>query len=74
MEPSTREWALVVVRKKDGNIRICVDFRRLNLVTPMDTYPMPRVDELLDKLGKANYITTLDLAKGYLQVPMTDIL
>ena len=60
------------MKKKDGNIRICGDFRRLNSVTPMDDYPMPKVDELLDKLGKAKYITTLDLAKGYWQVPMAE--
>ena len=43
----------MIVRKKDGSIRLCVDFRKLNSVTAMDAYPMPRVDDLLDKIGKA---------------------
>ena len=74
IEPSHGEWSspIVVVKKKDGNIRMCVDFRRLNSVTPADAYPMPRADELIDKIGKAKYITTLDLSKGYWQVPMKE--
>ena len=73
IEPSHSEWSapIVVVRKKDNKIRLCVDYRRLNATTPMDAYPMPRMDELIDKLGKAKYITTLDLASGYWQVPMS---
>ena len=74
IEPSKSDWSapIVVVKKKDGNIRLCVDYRRMNAVTPVDAYPMPRTDELIDKLGKAKYITTLDLARGYWQVPMRD--
>ena len=73
IEPSYSEWSapIVVVCKKDNKIRLCVDYRRLNAMTPMDAYPMPRTDELIDKLGKAKYITTLDLASGYWQVPMS---
>lgn len=72
IEPSQSEWSspIVVVKKKDGNIRLCIDFRRLNSVTPVDAYRMPRTDELVDKIGKAKFITTLDLSKGYWQVPM----
>ena len=51
---------------------VCVDFRRLNAATPIDAYPMPRTDELLDKLDSAQCITTFDLAKGYWQVPMRE--
>ena len=61
---------LVIVKKKDGNIHLCVDYRRLNSITLFDLYPMPRADELIDHLGKARYITTLDLAKNYWQVLM----
>lgn len=61
---------MVTVRKKDSTIRICVDYRRLNSYTKADAYPMPRVDELIDRVSGANYITTLDLTKGYWQVPV----
>ena len=52
IEPSTSDWAapIVVIRKKDGGIRLCVDFRRLNSVSRMDAYPMPWIDELLDQI------------------------
>ena len=49
-----------------------MDYRQLNSVTSMDAYPMPRIDELIDKLGKAKFITTLELARGYWQVPMSE--
>ncbi len=62
----------MVVKKKDGSIRLCVDYRKLNAATPMDAYPMPRTDELLDKLGDSEYISTLDLARGYWQVPVAE--
>ena len=72
IEKSSSEWAspLVIVKKQDGGLRICVDYRQLNQVTKFDAYPMPRIEELLDKVGNAEFITTLDLAKGYWQVPM----
>ena len=69
---SESEWSspMVIVMKKDGNIRICVDFRKLNQLTKFNAYPMPHIDDLLDTVGRAKYLTTLDLAKGYWQVPM----
>lgn len=72
IKPSTSPWAapIVTVRKKDGSLRMCVDYRKLNSVTSPDTYNMPRVEELIDNLSEANYITTLDLTKGYYQVPV----
>ena len=74
IEPSHSEWSspIVVAVKKDGNIRLCVDYQRLNGAIPMDAYSMPRIDELIDRLGKAEFITTLDLAKGYWQIPMAE--
>ena len=60
------------VPKKDGTLRLCVDYCQLNSKTTCDTYPMPRADDLIDRVGNASYITTLDLTKGYYQVPMED--
>ena len=57
-----------MVRKKDGSLRFCMDYRELNRVTRKDTYPMPQVDDLLDQVGQSKYFTTLDLASGYWQI------
>ncbi|KAK7882011.1 hypothetical protein WMY93_028185 [Mugilogobius chulae] len=72
IEPSNSEWCspVVIVLKKDGSLRICIDFRKINAVSEFDAYPMPRIDELLERIGRAQYITTLDLCKGYWQVPL----
>ncbi len=72
VEPSRSPWAspIVMVPKLDNTLRFCNDIRKLNEVSTFDGYPMPRVDELLDRLGKARYISTLDLTKGYCQVPL----
>uniref|UniRef100_A0A9J7YCJ2 Gypsy retrotransposon integrase-like protein 1 n=1 Tax=Cyprinus carpio carpio TaxID=630221 RepID=A0A9J7YCJ2_CYPCA len=74
IEPSRSPWSspIVMVPKPDGTLRFCNDFRRLNEVSEFDGYPMPRVDELLDRLGRARFISTLDLTKGYWQVPLTE--
>ncbi|KAL0170622.1 hypothetical protein M9458_035218, partial [Cirrhinus mrigala] len=74
IEPLRSPWSspIVMVPKPDGTLRFCNDFLRLNEVSQFDGYPMPRVDELLDRLGRARYISTMDLTKGYWQVPLSE--
>ena len=63
IERSASEWSnpVVLVPKKDGTLRFCADFRRVNAQSKFDAYPMPRLEDLIERLGKATYITTLDL-------------
>lgn len=72
IEISCSEWCspIVLVPKKDGTLRFCIDFRYLNTVSNFDPYPMPRIDDLVERVGRARYITTLDLSKGYWQVAL----
>ena len=64
---STSEYGapLLFVRKKDGTMRMCVDYRGLNANTLIDRYPIPRIDDLLDRLHGAHYFSAIDLRAGY---------
>lgn len=72
IEPFRSPWSssIVMVPKQDGTLCFCNDFHKLNDISSFDEYPMPRVNELSDRLSGARYISTLDLAKGYWQVPL----
>ena len=62
VKESTSEWSspIVVVEKKDGTNRICMDYRKLNAATKYDVHPIPRIDEMLDSIGQSQFLTTLE--------------
>jgi hypothetical protein len=64
IEPSASPWAspIVLVKKKDGTTRFCIDYRKLNDLTIKDAYPLPRIDDTLDALSEAKWLSTMDLA------------
>ena len=74
IQPSTSPFGapILFVGKKDGTLRMCVDYRALNKLTVKNRYPLPRIDDLLDQLYGARYFTTLDLASGYHQIRVHD--
>ena len=74
IEPSSSPWSspVVLVKKKDGTIRFCIDYRKVNGVTVKDSYPLPRIDDCLDALSGSQWFCTLDLASGYWQVEMAE--
>ncbi|XP_042201887.1 uncharacterized protein LOC121851863 [Callorhinchus milii] len=74
ISPSSSPWGapIVLVKKQDGSLRFCVDFRRLNKISVADAYPLPRMDESLDALSGARYFSTLDLLSGFWQLPLDE--
>ena len=60
----------MLVKKRDGSHRFCVDYRSLNAVTTPDSFPLPRIEDLLDQLGESKYFSTIDLASGFWQIRM----
>ena len=74
MRESSSPYAspLVVVKKKDSSNRMRVDYRKLNLVTVADPAPMTTAEDLFGKLGKCKYYSTIDLSKGYWQIPVAE--
>lgn len=66
VEPSHSNWRspIVLVPKLDGSIRFCIDFREVNKQAKFDAYPMPRANILLEQVGEAIYLSSLDVTKG----------
>ena len=74
IEPSQSSWAspCVLVPKPDGSIRYCTDYRKVNVLSKTDSFPIPRMEDCIDRIGNAKYITKCDLLKGYWCVPLTE--
>ncbi|KAK3889986.1 hypothetical protein Pcinc_006035 [Petrolisthes cinctipes] len=66
-------WAspCLLIPKPDGSFRFCTDYRKVNQVTVQDSYPLPLIDDIIDEIGQSPFITTIDLLKGYYQIPLT---
>ncbi len=74
IEPSQSNYSspCILVPKPNGTYRMCTDYRKVNSVTKTDSFPIPRIDDCIDKVGNSKYVTKFDLLKGFWQVPLTD--
>ena len=74
IRPSVSPWGAPVlfVRKKDGSLRMCIDYRQLNKVTVKNKYPLPRIDDLFDQLQGASYFSKIDLRSHYHQLKVRE--
>ena len=70
IEPSKSQWSSPCVLS-DGSYHFCTDFRKVNLITKSDSYPIPRVEDCIDRIGSAEFVIKFDPLKGYWQVPLT---
>lgn len=72
-EPTFSSWAspCILVKKADGSHRFCTDYRKVNALTKPDSYPLPRIEDCIDQVGSATYVSKFDLLKVYWQVPLT---
>ena len=72
IEPSFSAWSspIVPIRKRNGSLRVCVDYRALNARTKLDSFPLPNIEDILNNLGESVFFSTLDMSKGYYQIPM----
>ena len=74
LKPSLSPWSspMVPVRKPDGTVRLCIDYRQINKVTTPDPFQIPLIDDLLDSLSEAKFISKLDMTKGFYQIPVAE--
>lgn len=75
IKESDSEYAspIILVKKKDGSNRLCVDFQALNRITVKDRYPLPLIEDQIDRLGSSKYFTSLDMASGFHQIPVDEV-
>ena len=74
IKPSSSPYAspIVILRKRNGTLRLCIDYRKINARTIKDSYPLPKIEDLFMTLGSSKYFTAMDLSKAYYQVPLTE--
>ena len=73
IDAAKSEWSspVTLVPRPDGSQRFCIDYREVNKLTRKDSYPLPRVEECIDQVGKSKFLTKIDMLKGYWQIPLT---